>query len=388
MGKPHAIIIGAGFTGVATAHDLALRGFNVTVIERGSIANGSSGRGHGVLHSGGRYAVKDKESATECINENLILRKIVPQVIEPTQGLFVALNDSDVAYRDIFLKSCAECHIPAEEITPRRALQLEPNLNPKLRTAILVPDGAFDTLRFALAFAATAKSNGVKFHLYTEVIGLIVDGSGNVTGVKVLDRKNNKPTDIRGDMVVNAAGAWSGEIAAMAGLNVPVKPTPGVMVGFDQRIVQRTINRLNAASDGDIIQPQRQMVVVGTTSYEVTELDYVAINPAHVKLMLERGLELVPGLSNTKERGVYVATRPLIGKGKGRSVARTFKCFDHKENDNVDGIITITGGNATITRSLAEKTADVVCQRLGISAVCKTKETPLLSYRQFYILPN
>jgi glycerol-3-phosphate dehydrogenase len=35
MSKPHAIIIGAGFTGVATAHDLALRGFDVTVIDRG-----------------------------------------------------------------------------------------------------------------------------------------------------------------------------------------------------------------------------------------------------------------------------------------------------------------------------------------------------------------
>jgi len=81
MSKPHAIIIGAGFTGVATAHDLALRGFDVTVFETGDLCNGTSGRTHGLLHSGGRYAVKDPESAIECIEENIILRKIVPEVI-------------------------------------------------------------------------------------------------------------------------------------------------------------------------------------------------------------------------------------------------------------------------------------------------------------------
>ena len=43
MSKPHVIIIGAGFTGVATAHDLALRGCDVTVVERGDLCNGTSG---------------------------------------------------------------------------------------------------------------------------------------------------------------------------------------------------------------------------------------------------------------------------------------------------------------------------------------------------------
>jgi glycerol-3-phosphate dehydrogenase len=96
MSKPHVIVIGAGFTGVATAHDLALRGCDVTVVERGDLCHGTSGRTHGLLHSGGRYAVTDHESAVECIDENMILRKIVPQVIEPNGGLFVGINESDL----------------------------------------------------------------------------------------------------------------------------------------------------------------------------------------------------------------------------------------------------------------------------------------------------
>jgi glycerol-3-phosphate dehydrogenase len=388
MSKPHAIIVGAGFTGVATAHDLALRGFDVTVIERGDICNGTSGRTHGLLHCGGRYAVKDRESAVECIEENLLLRKIAPQAIEPNGGLFIALDEKDMQYRELFIDGCEACHIPIDELTPQKALQLEPNINPKLLTAFLVPDGTFDPLRLALSFAATARKNGAKFHTYAEAKDLIVDGKGTVIGVTALDRASNKQFELRGDIIVNATGAWAGEIAEMANANVPVKPTPGVMVAYDQRFVQRAINRLNNPGDGDIVLPQRRMVVVGTTSFEINELDYVPVLEDHVKLMLERGAELIPGIRNAQPRGKYMATRPLIGEGMGRSSARTFKCYDHKETDNVDGLVTITGGKATTLRAMAEKTADIVCKKLEVNAPCTTKDAQLLSYRQYYLQPN
>jgi len=388
MSKPHAIIVGAGFTGTATAHDLALRGFDVTVIDRGDICNGTSGRTHGLLHCGGRYAVKDQESAIECIDENLLLRKIAPMAIEPNGGMFIALNESDLQYGESFIEGCEACHIPLEEITPKKALQLEPNINPSLLTAFLVPDGTFDPLRLALSFAATAKKNGAKFRTFTEAKALIRDGKGAIVGVTILDRASNKQSELRGDIVVNATGAWAGEIAEMAGADVPVKPTPGVMVAYDQRFVQRAINRLNNPGDGDIVLPQRRMVVVGTTSYEITDLDYVPVLEDHVQLMLERGAELIPGIRNAKVRGKYMATRPLIGGGMGRSSARTFKCYDHKETDNVDGLVTITGGKATTLRAMAEKTADVVCEKLGINTPCTTKDVPLLSYRQYYLQTN
>ena len=388
MSPPQVVIIGAGFTGIATAHDLALRGFDVTVIDRGDICNGTSGRTHGLLHSGGRYAVKDQESAIECIDENVILRRIASRAIEPNGGLFVAINEDDLQYGETFIAGCQACHIPLDELTPKEALRLEPNLNPNLLTAFLVPDGTFDPLRLALSFAASAKANGTKFKTYAEAKSLIMDGKGNVVGVNVLERDSNRIVELRADIVVNATGAWAGEIAEMAGANVPVKPTPGVMVAFDQRFVQRAVNRLNKPGDGDIIVPQRRMNVVGTTSFEVDNPDYVPVAEDHVKLMLERGAELVPGIRNAKMRGKYVATRPLIGSGMGRSAARTFNCYDHKETDNVDGLVTITGGKATTLRAMAERTADIICEKLGVNAPCVTKDTPLLSYRQYYATPN
>ncbi|PKO14626.1 MAG: FAD-dependent oxidoreductase [Chloroflexi bacterium HGW-Chloroflexi-10] len=390
MNKPQAIVIGAGFTGVAVAYDLAQRGFVVTVVERGPFVNGTSGRTHGLLHSGARYAVDDQESAIECIDENTLLRKIAPQVIEPNGGLFVGLNDADLAYRGDFIKGCETCHIQIEEISPQQALKLEPNLTPDVKAAFMVPDGTFDPLRLALAFAASAKALGARFRLFCEVEGFLFDGQGNVSGVRYSDRAAAKTVELHADMVVNATGAWSGEVAALAGDHeLPIKPTPGVMVAYDKRLCQRVINRLFEPGDGDIIVPQRQMITVGTTSFEAQNLDYIPVFEEQVKLMFERGVELIPAIAQTRERGAFMASRPLVDSGTtGRSLARTFKCFDHKVKNNIDGLVTITGGKATTLRLMAEKTVDLVCQKMGIDAVCRTAETPLLSYRQYYVLPD
>jgi glycerol-3-phosphate dehydrogenase len=388
MTKPSAIVIGAGFTGVATAYDLAQRGFDVTVVERGPIANGTSGRTHGLLHSGGRYAVKDQESAIECIDENMILRKIAPDVIEPNGGLFVALTESDLAYGESFIEGCEACHIPIEEMSTQQALAIEPALNPKILSAFWIPDGTFDPLRLALAFAASAKANGAVFKLYMDVQGFVQDGQGNVVGIKTWDRANDKKGELRADIVVNCTGAWAGEVAGLAGADVPVKPTPGIMVAYDKRLCERVINRLCPPADGDIVLPQRRMMVCGTTSFEVTDLDYIPVVEEQIHQMDEAAAALIPSIAQTKQRGIYMATRPLVGAGtSGRSLARTFKCFDHKESHNMDGLVTITGGKATTLRLMAEKTADLVCQKLGLSVACMTQETPLVSYRQFYARP-
>jgi glycerol-3-phosphate dehydrogenase len=389
MSKPHAIIIGAGFTGVATAHDLALRGFDVTVIERGPIANGTSGRTHGLLHSGGRYCVKDQEAGIECIEENWILRKIVPEVIEPNGGLFVALSEEDVAYGEEFVKGCEASGIPCEKLTAEQSLRLEPALNPKVLLSYHVPDGTFDPLRLATAFAASAKANGARFKLFTEVEGLIHNGQDKIVGVQVMGHKDGKHYEVRGDIIINATGAWVGQIAKMAGVTVNITPTPGIMVAYDRRLCERTINRLTPPADGDIALPQRRMMVVGTTSYEVENPDYIPVTEDQIQLMIDRGSELIPALRQARERGVYMATRPLIGSGSsGRSLTRTFKCYDHKESDNIDGIVTITGGKATTLRMMAEKTSDIVCQKLGIQAECVTHETHLRSYREFYTIAD
>lgn len=382
---PHAIVIGAGFTGCAVAHDLALRGVKATVLERGEIASGTSGRTHGLLHSGARYCVHDQESAVECIEENILLRKIAKQCIEYNGGYFVALDESDLAYAPQFEAGAQQCGIPIEKIPVSHALRVEPRLNPNVLAVYSVPDGTFDPLRLALMFAATGKKNGAEFRPYHQVNGLLLDGKGNVQGAQVWDRAADKTYDLRGDIVINATGAWAGEITKMADAKVSVVPTPGVMVAYDQRLINHVINRLNAPGDGDILIPQRRMVCIGTTSFEVSDVDYIPIIEEQVEFMYQCAVALVPDVAKTQQRGWWMSARPLVGSTEaGRSLARTFKCFDHGKTEGIEGLVTITGGKATTCRAMAETTVDVACKKLGISAPCVTKETPLISHREYY----
>jgi glycerol-3-phosphate dehydrogenase len=290
-----------------------------------------------------------------------------------------------MAYREDFVQGAQACRIPITELSAKEALRIEPNLNPKLLTAFTVPDGTFDPLRLALSFAASAQQHRAKFMLYTEVTGLLVDGRRCVTGVSYWDRRSDTRGELRADVVVSATGSWAGQVAKMADIEVPVKPTPGVMVAFENRFTERAINRLNIPGDGDIALPQRRMVVVGTTSFEVKDLDYIPVIEAQVKEMVERGSELIPGIRNSKMRGAFMSSRPLIGAGaSARSMARTFKCFDHADTDSMDGFVTISGGKATTCRAMAERTADIVCKKLSVSSPCTTRQIPLSSYRDFH----
>ena len=57
------LVIGGGATGAGVAWDAALRGLDVVLADRADLASGTSGRFHGLLHSGGRYVVKDPAAA-------------------------------------------------------------------------------------------------------------------------------------------------------------------------------------------------------------------------------------------------------------------------------------------------------------------------------------
>ena len=384
MGSFHVLVIGGGSTGAAVAHDLALRGLKVTLVERGEIASGTTGRNHCLLHSGGRYCMSDKVSAVECAQENAILRRIMPGSMELNDGLFVALNEQDLIFAERFRDACADCGIRAEWLTPEQVLALEPNVSPHNLGAFRVPDGVFEPMRFCLSFLASAKSNGARILPFIRVEDLVVHGH-SVRGVKIRDRIRGHSDQIGADLVVNAAGPWSAKIGAMASVEVPVAPTPGVMISIRGRHTQRVINRLGLPADGDIVVPQRETSIVGTTSWTVQDADYIPIPDDHVQLLLKRGLELVPSLAESEPRGIFTVARPLIRwkNDDAREIPRSFVSIDHAA-EGIEGLVSVLGGKTTTARTMAEETADLVCAKLGIEASCRTRETELLSYRAYY----
>ncbi|EOB9805743.1 FAD-dependent oxidoreductase, partial [Salmonella enterica subsp. enterica serovar Bareilly] len=97
------IIIGGGATGAGIARDCARRGLRCILLERHDIATGATGRNHGLLHSGARYAVTDGESARECIEENKILKRIARHCVERSDGLFITLPEDDLGFQSGFI---------------------------------------------------------------------------------------------------------------------------------------------------------------------------------------------------------------------------------------------------------------------------------------------
>ncbi len=382
----HIIIIGGGGTGAALAHDLSLREFRVSLYEKGGLVSGTTGRHHGLLHSGARYAVHDPKAAMECARENAILRTIAPDVIEQNGGLFVAIDDSDVEYARILIDHCRQCEVPAKEIDAVLALSMEPALNPNVKCAIEVSDATINAWRLPLQFFATARARGAEIHPFSEVTG-INTGTGIVTGVRVFDHKKHRESDVSGDIVVNATGAWAGAVSLMAGISLPINPAPGAMVAVHERLTDRIINRLHSPGEGDIIVPQRNLTILGTSIWQKDDPDSYDLPREHIHRLIDLCSEMVPSVRDTTVHSAWSAVRPLLGKGETDNLwqaSRDFRCFDHYTTDNIEGIISVIGGKATTMRAMAEETADLICTKTGRNIACRTNTEKLLNYRLFY----
>ena len=388
------IIIGGGITGAGTARDCALRGLRTLLVERHDIADGATGRNHGLLHSGARYAVKDAESATECIKENRILRNIASACIEDTGGLFITLPEDEktgygLDYHKTFVDACHKAGIDAEVISPAKARAMEPSVNPDLIGAVVVPDGAVDPFRLCSANVLDARLNGADVLQYTTFERFVIE-QGRVCGVIVREQASGRTRQFRAPVTVNAAGIWGHYVASMAGVTISMYPAKGALLVFGHRVNNMVINRCRKSADGDILVPGDSVCIIGTTSTKVPfeECDDMRVTREEVELLLREGCALCPSLSSTRILRAYAGVRPLVASDDdptGRSISRGIVCLDHAKRDGIEGLISITGGKLMTYRLMAEQAADMVCSKLGSNARCRTAQQPLPGSGSFSI---
>ncbi len=379
------LVIGGGATGAGVAWDAALRGFQVILVEKRDLTHGTTGRYHGLVHSGGRYVVKDPKSAAECIHENRILRRTHTHCIEDTGGFFVVTpEEAESDYPDRFQAACDEIGIPCTEIPVAEALRREPLLNPRISRVFEVPDASADSFLATHATVQAARMAGARILIYHQVEELLLEernGQRRVQGARVRDMVSGQLVTIRADMTINAAGAWAGQIAALAGAEVRIIPGKGTMVAMNHRLVNTVVNRCKMPSDGDIIVPIHTIVAIGTTDVKVADPENLRIEPWEVQLMLEEGEKLVPGISRARVLRAWAGVRPLYQENfsgqDSRDVTRSLALLDHPTRDGIQGFLTITGGKWTTFRMMAEKTMDRACQHLGVDRPCRTADTPV-----------
>lgn len=370
------IVIGGGATGAGTARDCAKRGLKTLLLERFDFTNGATGRNHGLLHSGARYAVTDSESARECIEENMLLRKIASHCVEETDGLFITLPDDDLAYQAKFVESCTAAGIRAEIIDPKEAQLLEPAVNPSLIGAVRVPDGAVDPFRLTMANALDAQLHGADLLTYHEVTSLIIE-NGTVVGVEALNHKTKETCKYYAYVTINAAGIWGHSVAEKAGVSVKMFPAKGALLVYGHRVNNMVINRCRKPADADILVPGDTICVIGTTSTRVPfeDVDDMRVTREEVDVLMREGEMLAPSLATTRILRAYAGVRPLVAADNdpsGRSISRGIVCLDHEKRDGLAGFITITGGKLMTYRLMAEWATDMACKKLGNNAECRT----------------
>ncbi len=370
------LVIGGGATGGGIALDLALRGVRVVLAEMGDLATGTSGRYHGLLHSGGRYAVRDAESAKECIDENWTLRRIAPQSIEDTGGYFVLCPGDDASYVDQWLAACAAVNIPTRQVSLSAALKREPMLNPRLEAVYEVPDGTCDSWDLLHAIQAGAQAAGARFLTYHQVTA-IHRRNGKVAGAMLRNLRDGAPIEVECACIVNAAGPWAAEVAKLAGVTFGMRLSRGAMLAYNIRWVNTVINKLRKPGDGDIFVPVGTVSVIGTTSVKTFDPGDTSVEPWEVTKILDEAEAMTPGIRRARILRAWGGVRPLYDPGGDqRDAKRTFTILDHAA-DGAAGLISIVGGKLTTYRLMAEKLSDHVCALLGVTAACTTATTPL-----------
>lgn len=381
------VVIGGGATGAGVLRDLAMRGFRALLVERGDFTSGTSGRYHGLLHSGARYVESDPISARQCIEENAVLRRIAPATIEPTGGYFVATPDDPDDYLERFPSACAAAGIEAEPVPLDELFRVEPLLSRRIRAAYRVPDASLEPWELVDANLASAREHGAETWRYRAVIGFERDPGGAVTAVRVRDERSGEEETIGCRAVVSASGAWAGKVAALAGATLAMSPGKGSMLILNRRLTTAVVNRLAPPGDGDILVPVHTVCILGTTDTTVPDPDDVQVTRDEVDALLLAGERLVPGISGARVLRAYAGSRPLYDAAdlgtphhdESREISRAHHVIDHGQRDGVEGFWSIVGGKLTTYRLMARDTVDAVAVSLGVDTPCRTADEPLPS---------
>src|SRR4029077_9053930 len=125
------------------------------------------------------------------------------------------------------------------------------------------------------------------------------------------DEHSGEEVTVEAGMVLNASGAWAGQIADMAGIEgVEIVPGKGIMIAMNHRLVNTVINRCTLPADGDILVPIRTVSAIGTTDIRAADPDEIPVTQAEFDQMLDDGERLVPGLRQARALRVWSGVRP------------------------------------------------------------------------------
>jgi glycerol-3-phosphate dehydrogenase len=408
------IVIGGGICGAAVAWDAAQRGLAVALLERGDFGGGTSAESLKVVHGGIRYlqhldVVRVRESA----RERSALLRIVPHLVHPLpivvptyghglggRGPLAAafrLLGALTADRNRGIADPDRRIPPARLVSRRQALDWFPELEPRRLTgAGIFWDGRlYNPPRLVWAFIRSAVRAGAVVANYAEVTAIVHRG-GRATGVSVEDRIGGGRFDVRGRVIINAAGPFAGPLLRHSGL-APDRP---VHFSRDMALVLR---RPTVTSHGIALQtryrdpdalltrgnrhvfllPWRGRILAGVNSIIWREEpDALRVTDEEVAGFLAEINEAAPHLRLTPD-DVAVVLSGLLPIARGELVGRDVSfgkrpiVIDHAA-EGCAGLLSAITNRYTVARGVAEQVVDLAFRTLGRTPPpCRTRTTPL-----------
>ncbi|WP_440582123.1 NAD(P)/FAD-dependent oxidoreductase, partial [Streptomyces flavofungini] len=327
------IVVGAGMIGAACAYYASRAGLDVTVIDRGPVAGGTTGAGEGNL------LVSDKAPGPE-LELALLSADLwqelaaehggegnaydvpydVPYEYERKGGLVVASTETELTALRAFAAGQRCAGVTATEIPADRLPDHEPHLATDLAGGFHYPQDA--QVQPALAAAHLLRVAGAEGHvtlrLGEEVTAVRRAASGEVRGVRTSTGR-----EIRAPRLVNAAGVWGGQLAALAGVELPVLPRRGFVLVTEPlpRLVRHKVYSAEYVADvaSGSAALQTSAVVEGTragpvligASRERVGFDRT-LSVEALRRLAARATRLFPVLAGVRALRTYAGFRPYL----------------------------------------------------------------------------
>lgn len=334
MRAADVVVVGGGIIGCAVAYYATMRGLRVTLVDRPKRGRATSasagglwpigesvGLGCGVIfhrtHAASNAApALDKHPARlpRCFFEfSLRSNAMFPELAqalrntcgkdvewERTSLYFLMFDDADEAFARTVQESCRGVVETTEWLTAEALAAAEPAVTREVRGALAFHgDDQLNPYRLADALRDAARVRGATVVSHTEVTGIDVQ-SGRVAGVSTADGT------IACNLVVNAAGAWAGEVGRMVGLELPVRPVRGQILGTES--LPRRLRACLSTSDCYLMQKQHGEVIIGSTTEEVG-FD-TGVTPSALKSLAAGAIRAVPSLENVQLKRAWAGLRP------------------------------------------------------------------------------
>ena len=298
------LVVGGGIIGLACARELALAGRKVEVLERLSAGAEASLAAAGLLSPMAEAVPSPLLDA--CRASRDLWLSWVPTLAGETGltiehdssgSILIALDDREEAWLDRVAAQARDCGEPVEEIDGSVLARWVPDASPGVRRSLLLPgEHRVDNVQATTVLSIAARKAGVVITHGAEVERIERAGDG----IRLVGRDR----DWEADLLVMAAGSWSGHIPGLPPL--PVRPVRGQMLMLGG--VDWPWNGSLRGSHDYVVRRGATGLLVGAT---VEEAGFASHTTAGgVEHLLRFALHALPGLANARLETTWAGLRP------------------------------------------------------------------------------